>query len=111
MDTWWQTETGGFLIAPMPAATPLKPGSATFPLPGVYPKILREDGTECGPDEGGYLVMEKPWPGMMRYLWGDENKKRMKDVYFSSFQDFTFQAMEQKEIKMAIFGSWAELMT
>ena len=59
MDTWWQTETGGFLISPLPI-TPLKPGSATFPFPGVLPKIIREDGSECEVDEGGSLGIAKP---------------------------------------------------
>ncbi len=66
VDTWWQTETGGILITPLPGGIPTKPGSATMPFPGVEPVILREDGTECGVNEGGYLCIKKPWPGMMR---------------------------------------------
>jgi acetyl-coenzyme A synthetase (EC 6.2.1.1) len=81
MDTWWQTETGGFLISPLPI-TPLKPGSATFPFPGVLPKILREDGSECDAEEGGSLVIAKPWPGMLRGFWNDPERKRFKDTYF-----------------------------
>ena len=65
MDTWWQTETGGFLITPLPI-TPLKPGSATFPFFGVVPKILRENGSECEVDEGGSLIITRPWPGMLQ---------------------------------------------
>ncbi len=84
MDTWWQTETGGFLISPLPI-TPLKPGSATFPFPGVVPKILREDGSECDSEEGGSLVITKPWPGMLRGFWNDEERKRFKETYFTIF--------------------------
>jgi acetyl-CoA synthetase len=84
MDTWWQTETGGFLISPIPV-TPLKPGSATFPFPGVVPKIIREDGSECEVEEGGSLVLTKPWPGMLRGFWNDQERKRFKDTYFTVF--------------------------
>ncbi len=84
MDTWWQTETGGFLISPFPI-TPLKPGSATFPFPGVLPKILREDGSECDLEEGGSLVITKPWPGMLRGFWNDPDRKRFKETYFTIF--------------------------
>jgi acetyl-CoA synthetase len=73
VDTWWQTETGGILITPLPGATPLKPGSATFPFPGVEPAVLREDGSEANVNEGGYLVMKKTYfvrfPGV--YNTGD----------------------------------------
>jgi acetyl-CoA synthetase len=84
MDTWWQTETGGYLISPLPV-TPLKPGSATIPFFGVVPKILRENGSECGTDEGGSLVIAQPWPGMLRGFWNDTGNKRFKDTYFSMF--------------------------
>jgi acetyl-CoA synthetase len=84
MDTWWQTETGGFLISPLPV-TPLKPGSATFPFPGVAPKVLRENGSECEEEEGGSLVITRPWPGMLRGFWNDPDRKRFKDTYFSMF--------------------------
>jgi len=84
MDTWWQTETGGFLISPLPI-TPLKPGSATFPFPGVAPKIIREDGSECDAEEGGSLVIAKPWPGMLRGFWNDPERKRFKETYFTVF--------------------------
>jgi len=84
MDTWWQTETGGFLISPLPV-TPLKPGSATFPFPGVVPKVLREDGSECEEEEGGSLVIARPWPGMLRGFWNDPDRKRFKDTYFNMF--------------------------
>jgi acetyl-CoA synthetase len=84
MDTWWQTETGGYLISPLPV-TPLKPGSATIPFFGVVPKILRENGSECGTDEGGSLIITQPWPGMLRGFWNDTGNKRFKDTYFSMF--------------------------
>jgi acetyl-CoA synthetase len=83
VDTWWQTETGGILITPLPGATPLKPGSATFPFPGVRPAVLREDGSVAGVNEGGYLVIEKPWPGLMRRVYGEP--KRFKNTYFVQF--------------------------
>jgi acetyl-CoA synthetase len=83
VDTYWQTETGGFLITPFPGATPIKPGSATVPFPGVYPAILREDGSEASVNEGGYLVIKRPWPGLMRRVYGDP--KRFKDTYFVQF--------------------------
>jgi acetyl-CoA synthetase len=85
LDTWWQTETGGILISPLPGATTLKPGSATRPFFGVVPKILKEDGTEAAVDEGGYLVIEKPWPGMLRGTYGDPENKIIKEVYFTRF--------------------------
>jgi len=89
MDTWWQTETGGFLISPLPI-TPLKPGSATFPFPGVVPKILRENGSECQLEEGGSLVIAKPWPGMLRGFWNDPGRKRFKETYFTVFPGYYF---------------------
>ncbi len=85
VDTWWQTETGGILITPLPGAMTLKPGSANRPFPGVAPKILKEDGSPAATDEGGYLVIEKPWPGMIRGTYGDPEQKRVKEVYFSRF--------------------------
>jgi acetyl-CoA synthetase len=89
MDTWWQTETGGFLISPLPI-TPLKPGSATIPFPGIVPKILREDGSECDVEEGGSLVITKPWPGMLRGFWNDPERKRFKETYFTIFPGHYF---------------------
>lgn len=80
VDTWWQTETGGHLIAPIPGAHPMKPGSAVGPFFGVVPVCLRADGTEAGVNEGGHLCMKKPWPGIMRGVFGDE--KRFKETYF-----------------------------
>ena len=86
VDTWWQTETGGILISPLPGATPLKPGSATHPLPGVDAAVLREDGTVADVNEGGYLVIRKPWPGLMRRVYGDP--QRFKNTYFLRFPGY-----------------------
>jgi acetyl-CoA synthetase len=83
VDTWWQTETGGILITPLPGATPLKPGSATLPFPGVEPVVFREDGSVADVNEGGYLVIKKPWPGLMRRVYGDP--ERFKNTYFVRF--------------------------
>ena len=83
VDTWWQTETGGVLITPLPGVTPLKPGSASFPMPGVDAAVLREDGTVADTNEGGYLVIRKPWPGLMRRVYGDP--ERFRNTYFLRF--------------------------
>jgi len=80
VDTWWQTETGGILISPLPGAWPIKPGSATLPFPGVACKVIREDHTQAGVNEGGSLVIEKPWPGLMRGVYGEP--ERFKNTYF-----------------------------
>ncbi len=85
VDTYWQTETGGFLITPFPGATPLKPGSATVPFFGIVPEVLREDGSRAEPGDGGYLVVNKPWPGMLRAVWNDPDKKRLRETYFERF--------------------------
>ncbi len=85
VDTWWQTETGGILITPLPGATPLKPGAATRPFFGVAPKILKENGEEAGVNEGGYLVIEKPWPGILRGTYGDPENRLVRETYFSRF--------------------------
>ncbi len=85
VDTWWQTETGGILITPLPGAMTLKPGSANKPFFGVIPKIVKQDGSPAGVNEGGYLLIERPWPGMIRGTYGDPEQKRVKEVYFSQF--------------------------
>lgn len=85
VDTWWQTETGGILITPLPGAMTLKPGSANRPFPGVVPSIVKENGSPAGVNEGGYLLIEKPWPGMLRGTYGDPENRRLKEVYFSRF--------------------------
>ncbi|MBU8920450.1 MAG: acetate--CoA ligase [Bacteroidales bacterium] len=88
VDTWWQTETGGILITPLPGAFPIKPGSATRPFPGIFPQVVREDGSPADVNEGGYLTIQKPWPSMLRTIWGDD--QRFEDVYFSRFKDVYF---------------------
>lgn len=87
VDTWWQTETGGILITPLPAATPLKPGSATFPFFGIEPVILDEEGKEVeGNPATGYLCIKTAWPGIMRTVYGDH--ERFIDVYFRRFPGY-----------------------
>jgi len=88
VDTWWQTETGGILITPLPGCTPTKPGSATIPFFGVNPKIIRHDGSEAGVNEGGYLVITRPWPGIMRGIYGDP--ERFKNTYFVQYPGLYF---------------------
>jgi len=88
VDTWWQTETGGILITPLPGAHVLKPGSASRPFFGVEPVVLRDDGKECAPNEGGKLCIKKPWPGMMRTTWGDHD--RFIDTYFTMYPNIYF---------------------
>ncbi|HKN94166.1 MAG TPA: acetate--CoA ligase [Thermoleophilaceae bacterium] len=88
VDTWWQTETGGILISALPGVTTLKPGSATFPLPGVQPAILDEKGNEVPQGQGGFLVLKKPWPGIFRTLWDDD--ERYVSNYFSKYGPDTY---------------------
>jgi acetyl-CoA synthetase len=76
VDTWWQTETGAILISPIPGAVSTKPGSATLPFPGIVADIRTRDGVSVGVDQGGYLVITRPWPGMLRTLWGDDERYR-----------------------------------
>ena len=80
VDTWWQTETGGHMITPLPGATPTKPGSATFPLPGIMTDIVDETGKPVGRGKGGILVIKRPWPAMVRTIWGDP--ERYRKTYF-----------------------------
>jgi len=81
VDTWWQTETGGIMISPLPGATATKPGSATRPLPGIAADVVQKDGTVCKANEGGYLVIKQPWPSMLRTIFGDH--ERFVKTYFS----------------------------
>jgi acetyl-CoA synthetase len=83
VDTWWQTETGAIMISPLPGATVAKPGSATFPLPGIGAEIVNDDGKSVGIPGGGYLVLTRPWPSMLRGIWGDP--PRYTDTYWSRF--------------------------
>jgi acetyl-CoA synthetase len=88
VDTWWQTETGMILITPLPGVTTLKPGSATKPFPGVDAAIYNEAGQEVGPGGGGYLVLKRPWPAMLRGIYGDD--ERYKETYWSKYGDVYF---------------------
>ncbi len=83
VDTWWQTETGMIMITPLPGVSTLKPGSACKPFPGVFAKVLNEKGEEAKPNETGYLVITKPWPAMLRTLWG--NPERYVKTYFGTY--------------------------
>jgi len=88
VDTWWQTETGGVLITPLPGAHTLKPGSASRPFFGVEPVVLNDEGKPCEVNEGGKLCIKTPWPGMMRTMWGDH--ERFIDTYFTMYNDIYF---------------------
>jgi len=84
VDTWWQTETGAHMISPLPGATPTKPGSCTFPLPGIMAAIVDETGQEVEKGKGGILVIKRPWPGMIRTIWGDPERYK-KNYYPADF--------------------------
>ena len=88
VDTWWQTETGAIMISPLPGVTSTKPGSAQKALPGISAKVVDDSGTEVAHGGGGYLVLDKPWPSMLRGVWGDE--ERFRDTYWSRFKDQGF---------------------
>jgi acetyl-CoA synthetase len=88
VDTWWQTETGGIMITPLPGAIPTKPGSATRPFFGVVADVVDEQGRSVPPGRGGFLVIKKPWPSMLRTLWGDD--ARFKEAYWSKFPGIYF---------------------
>ena len=83
VDTWWQTETGGHMIAPLPFATPTKPGSASFPLPGIFADVVDLEGEAVGKGQGGLLVVTRPWPSMLRGIWGDD--ERYVETYWKKF--------------------------
>jgi acetyl-CoA synthetase len=85
VDTWWQTETGGIMITPLPGGVTTKPGSATLPFPGIDVEIYDEEGQVLKPPNGGLLVIRKPWPGMLRGIWGDP--KRYREEYWSAYKD------------------------
>jgi acetyl-CoA synthetase len=89
VDTWWQTETGAIMITPLPGATPTKPGSGTLPFPGIEIDVMTRDGKPVGNNQGGYLVIKKPWPSMLRTIWGDDERyqqqywSQIKGIYFA----------------------------
>ena len=84
VDTWWQTETGGIMMSPLPGAIPTKPGSCTMPLPGIVPTIVTESGRPVPENHGGWLCIAKPWPGMLRGIWGDD--ERYREQYWSKIE-------------------------
>ena len=88
VDTWWQTETGAIMISPLPGATPLKPGTATLPFPGIDADIVNREGKSVGKNQGGYLVIRKPWPSMLRTIYGDPD--RYKKQYWSEIKGMYF---------------------
>jgi len=88
VDTWWQTETGGILVSPLPGAVATKPGSCTLPFPGIQPEVVDQDGKAVKPPNGGFLVIKKPWPGMLRGIWGDP--KRFEEQYWTRFPGVYF---------------------
>ena len=88
VDTWWQTETGAIMITPLPGITTTVPGSATTPFPGIEAKLIHEDGSEVEGAGGGYLALTRPWPSMLRGLWGDN--KRYEETYWSRFPGIYF---------------------
>jgi acetyl-CoA synthetase len=90
VDTWWQTETGAIMIAPLPGATVTKPGCATKPLPGVIAEVVDKQGNKVPPGEGGFLVIKRPWPSMMRTIYGDD--ERYKSTYWSQLEGVYFTA-------------------
>jgi acetyl-CoA synthetase len=88
VDTWWQTETGGIMICPLPGATPIKPGTASLPFFGIAPDVVDREGQPVPPNSGGFLVIREPWPSMLRTIWGDD--ERYRDQYWSQIDGVYF---------------------
>jgi acetyl-CoA synthetase len=101
VDTWWQTETGGILISPLPGATPTKPGSATLPFFGIVPEVVDDYGRPVPRNSGGKLVIRKPWPGMLRGLWGDP--QRYQQVYWGEVEHSYFTGDGSRQDKDGYF--------
>jgi acetyl-CoA synthetase len=101
VDTWWQTETGGILITPLPGAIPSKPGSATLPFFGVVPEVVDDTGNTVPRNSGGKLVLRKPWPSMLRGLWGDP--ERFKQVYWREVEGSYFTGDGARQDKDGYF--------
>ena len=88
VDTWWQTETGAIMISPLPGVTATKPGSAMRPIPGISAKVVDDNGTPVADGHGGYLILDEPWPAMLRGVWGED--ERYKETYWSRFKGIYF---------------------
>jgi acetyl-CoA synthetase len=88
VDTWWQTETGAIMISPLPGITATKPGSAMGALPGISVKVVDDSGTDVGNGHGGFLILDQPWPSMLRGIWGEN--ERYKETYWSRFKNIYF---------------------
>jgi acetyl-CoA synthetase len=101
VDTWWQTETGAIMITPLPGVTPTKPGSATRPFFGVDVDVVTEDGKSCAPNSGGLLVIKRPWPSMLRTIWGDD--ERYKQTYWSKVKGCYFAGDSARKDKDGYF--------
>ena len=102
VDTWWQTETGAIMMTPLPGATPAKPGSCARPFFGVEPQVVKRDGKPCAPNEGGFLVIKKPWPSMLRGIHGDP--ERYEKQYWSEIRASTSRATARARIRTATSG-------
>ena len=109
VDTWWQTETGMIMITPLPGVTTTKPGSATRPFPGIDAAVYDESGAEVGPGGGGYLVLRRPWPSMLRGIFGDD--ARYRETYWSKYPTPTLQATAPASMPTATSRCWAGSMT
>ena len=109
VDTWWQTETGGIMMSPLPGAIPTKPGCCTKPLPGIVPAIVDAAGKPVPPGQGGWLVMTKPWPGMLRGIWGDDD--RYKSNIGRKCRTCIWPATTPGATPTATTGSWAASTT
>jgi len=109
VDTWWQTETGCIMISPIPGAVATKPGSATRPLPGIAAEVVTRSGERVPLGSGGYLVIKRPWPAMLRTVYGDP--ERYVRQYWSDIPECISPAMVLAKIRTATSGSWAAWMT
>ena len=105
VDTWWQTETGGIMISPLPGVTTLLPGSATHPLPGIAADVVNERGEPVPLGGGGYAVLTRPWPGMLRGIWGDD--ERYVQTYWAKFPHLILRATARGATPKVTTGSWA----
>ena len=112
VDTWWQTETGGHMITPLPGVTPLKPGSCTLPLPGIMAAIVDETGHDVPNGQGGILVVKRPWPSMIRTIWGDPERFR-KSYYPEELGGKLYLAGDGsiRDQETATSGSWGASTT